>query len=76
MGGGSSAPTGGMSGYAGPGPKFQANYGGLQSPPAEKPKPEDPRQKEFGDVFSFAKEKLKDRIQHSQSKVDEYVTNY
>jgi len=45
--------------------------------PYERPKVvEDPRQKEFGDVFSIAKEKLKDRIQHSQSKVDEYVTNY
>lgn len=58
--------NGGGPGFRNPGP----------NPYEKKVVVEDPKQKEFGDVFSFAKEKLKDRIQHSQSKVDEYVTNY
>ena len=50
-----------MGNFAGPGAKYNANFGG-PNPPVEKPKVEDPRQKEFGDVFSIAKTKLKDRI--------------
>lgn len=70
-----SGPQGGN--FAGPGAKFQSTlYGNpMQSP--DKPKVvEDPRQKEFGDVFSIAKTKLKDRVQHAPNKVDEFVTNY
>lgn len=49
----------------GPGPLAGPGMKPSGPNPYEKPKVvEDPKQKEFSDVFSFAKEKLKDRIQH------------
>jgi hypothetical protein len=51
---------GGNANFAGPGSKF-SNFGPVTHQ-SERPKFEDPRQKEFGDVFSIAKTKLKDRV--------------